>query len=423
MMQSNGLRDWSLHGAAAFKGGSSTTVNVPPPTAEEKALTAQQVKLAEAQLAAIQQQTALQQQLFEGSGDLLQKQTQILDQLIADANKPPSERELKQQELQDELVNRQLEALRRGGGASAEELALIGQTTDEAIKAGTFDIDRFSQEAFNQLREELAPALGLSASDTPILDRGSRVAGEAVRQKGQLAANLRSAEATAKLNFPLAREQLLASVGQGQQQLLQSAEQFQAGLRSQALINRLSVSDAISSRLGMTLQGGIGLATGIPGASSIASASQRLAQTRMAGATQTTKGGGNLFADLTGAAGGVGGLLSGLGAVGAFSSRALKEGFAPVDAEDIANRLATLPVEHWRYRGEARKFMGPMAEDFAQAFGLGDGRMIAFADAQGVLLAAMGWAVRKIRELENGRIRTGVGYPDAADDTSAAVPA
>lgn len=403
-------------------GKSSTTVNVPPPTAEEQALTAKQVQLAEAQLKAIEQQTALQQQLFAGSGDLLAKQTAILDQLIADANKPPTERELQMQALQDELVNRQIESLRRGGAASPEELALIGQTTDEAIKAGQFDIDRFSQDAFTQLREELAPALGLSASDTPILDRGGQVAREAVRQKGQLSANLRSAEAQAKLNFPLAREQLLAGVSQGQQQLLASAEQFAAGLRSQALINRLSVSDALSSKLGMTLQGGLGLATGIPGASSLASASQRLSQNRMAGATQTTSKGFGLSDALAGF-GAIGGGLSGLAAVGAFSARALKEAFEPVDAEAVAYRVAALPVERWRYKGERRGFMGPMAQDFAEAFDLGDGRMIAFADAQGVLFAAVGWAVRKIREMEHGRIRTGAGYPGAADGYPAAVPA
>lgn len=403
-------------------GKSTSTTVIPEPTAEERALTTKQVELAEAQLKAIQQQTALQEQLFAGSGDLLSKQTAILDQMIADANKPPSERELQMQTLQDELVNRQLESLRRGGAASAEELALIGQTTDEAIRAGQFDIDRFSQDAFNQLREELAPALGLSASDTPILDRGGQVAREAVRQKGQLSSSLRSAEAQAKLNFPLAREQLLSGVNQGAQQLLQSAEQFAAGLRSQALINRLGVSDAISSRLGMTLQGGLGLATGIPGASSLNAASNRMAQTRMAGAsTSNSKGMG--FGDIASGAGGFGGLASGLAAVGVFSDRGLKEGFEPVDGEVIANQVAALPVERWRYKNEVRGFMGPMAQDFAQAFDLGDGRMIAFADAQGVLFAAVGWAVRKIREMEDGRIRTGDGHSGAADGYPAAAPA
>jgi hypothetical protein len=426
MMLPNGMRDWSLYGMAAMKGGGPTTtvVTTPAPTAEERALTQKQVDLAEAQLKAIQQQTDLQKLLFEGSGDLAAKQTEILNQLIADANKPPSERELKMQGLQDELVDRQLEALRRGGAASAEELALIGEATDQAIQAGQFDIDRFSGDAFDQLREELAPALGLSASDTPILDRGGRVASEAVRQKGQLSANLRSAEAQAKLNFPLAREQLLAGVSQGQQQLLQSAEQFQAGLRSQALLNRLSVSEAMSSRLGMTMQGGLGLATGIPGASSLASAASGLAANRMGNRTQTTTGGGGGFGigEAFGALGGVGGFMSGLAAI---SAREKKQDFRPVDGARIAEKVAALPVEFWTYRDDpaAEHHVGPMAGDFAQVLGIGDGQTINLMDANGVLFAAVGWAVRKIREMEHGRIRTGDGHSGAADGYPAAAPA
>jgi hypothetical protein len=70
--------------------------------------------------------------------------------------------------------------------------------------------------------------------------------------------------------------------------------------------------------------------------------------------------------------------------------RNLKEGFAPVDPRAILARVATLPIETWSYKGEAARHLGPMAQDFAAAFGLGaDDRHIFPLDAGGVALAAI----------------------------------
>jgi hypothetical protein len=72
------------------------------------------------------------------------------------------------------------------------------------------------------------------------------------------------------------------------------------------------------------------------------------------------------------------------------SDRALKEGFAPVDRRDILARAVALPLETWSYRGETARHLGPMAQDFAAAFGLGaDDRRIHVLDANGVALAAI----------------------------------
>ena len=72
------------------------------------------------------------------------------------------------------------------------------------------------------------------------------------------------------------------------------------------------------------------------------------------------------------------------------SDRALKEGFVPVEPRAILARVVALPLETWSYRGEPARHLGPMAQDFAAAFGLGaDDRRIHALDANGVALAAI----------------------------------
>lgn len=52
--------------------------------------------------------------------------------------------------------------------------------------------------------------------------------------------------------------------------------------------------------------------------------------------------------------------------------------------------MARLPIETWSYKGETVRHLGPMAQDFAAAFGLGaDDRHIHTLDAAGVALAAV----------------------------------
>jgi hypothetical protein len=74
------------------------------------------------------------------------------------------------------------------------------------------------------------------------------------------------------------------------------------------------------------------------------------------------------------------------------SARDLKADFSAVDPEDVLDRAASLPISTWRYRDEASRarHLGPTAEDFHQAFGLGDSsREIRLIDGQGVALAAI----------------------------------
>lgn len=72
------------------------------------------------------------------------------------------------------------------------------------------------------------------------------------------------------------------------------------------------------------------------------------------------------------------------------SDRALKEGLAPVDPRRVLAGVVGLPITTWSYQGEAVRHLGPMAQDFAAAFGLGaDDRHIHTVDASGVALAAL----------------------------------
>ena len=74
------------------------------------------------------------------------------------------------------------------------------------------------------------------------------------------------------------------------------------------------------------------------------------------------------------------------------SSRTVKENITPVDGPSILETVEALPVSEWSYENDddGVRHMGPMAEDFYEAFGLGgDDKHIASLDTAGVALAAV----------------------------------
>ncbi len=69
-----------------------------------------------------------------------------------------------------------------------------------------------------------------------------------------------------------------------------------------------------------------------------------------------------------------------------------KENFSDVDGENLLARLARVPVREWSYKGQGTdiRHMGPTAQDFRAAFGLGDFPLrINTIDADGVALAGV----------------------------------
>lgn len=79
------------------------------------------------------------------------------------------------------------------------------------------------------------------------------------------------------------------------------------------------------------------------------------------------------------------------GTIAQLSSRRSKENFVAVDGGAVLTRLEALPILEWNYIGQAGgdRHLGPTAEDFHAAFGLGESdQRLAPADVAGVALAA-----------------------------------
>ena len=74
------------------------------------------------------------------------------------------------------------------------------------------------------------------------------------------------------------------------------------------------------------------------------------------------------------------------------SDRDAKENVEPVDTSAVLEHLVSLPLSTWNYKEQpdSIRHMGPMAQDFYAAFGLGLGdKTIDTIDPDGVALAAI----------------------------------
>jgi hypothetical protein len=74
------------------------------------------------------------------------------------------------------------------------------------------------------------------------------------------------------------------------------------------------------------------------------------------------------------------------------STRTLKENYVPVDGEELLAKIRTIPLNRWTWieAPEGRTHMGPFAEDFYAAFGLGtDSMAIGHQDIDGVNMAGV----------------------------------
>lgn len=73
-----------------------------------------------------------------------------------------------------------------------------------------------------------------------------------------------------------------------------------------------------------------------------------------------------------------------------------------VNGYDILNEVAALPISTWRYEWEPAhiRHLGPMAQDWMAAFGLGDDDEVIHAgDASGVALVCIQALHREVLEL------------------------
>ena len=94
-------------------------------------------------------------------------------------------------------------------------------------------------------------------------------------------------------------------------------------------------------------------------------------------------------------------LPAGGGGWGAVSARETKTDFKDLDREDLLDKVAGLDIQSWSYKTEATgvRHIGPVAEDFYGAFGLGHSeRTIVTVDADGVALAAIQALYARVQE-------------------------
>ncbi len=105
-------------------------------------------------------------------------------------------------------------------------------------------------------------------------------------------------------------------------------------------------------------------------------------------------------------AGAAAGAIGGVALLGAlpFSSETFKTDIQDVDALEVLEALTQMPVKSWRYKtdfsADQAVHVGPMAENFKDKTGLGDGISISLIDAFGLALAGIQALASENRELK-----------------------
>ena len=253
------------------------------------------------------------------------RQKKYEDQLARETT--AQQRSDRQAEIGAQISEMQLADLKRGGAASPEQLALIGEATAAAQKTGEADIERFRTDTLRQINEEIAAASGLRPTDTPVVRLSERAGEESARQQGQLTSRLAETNAMARLNFPMAQSKLLSDAGSVQQELGMAAQSFQAQLNERAKENRFRLFASPTS-LGA---GGSSLGLGSPNVRQ-----------------ETEKD--PTFTELSNFAGGVGAMI--------FSDRRLKR-----DIFQLGALASGIPVFIFRFEGFEDWHIGVMADE------------------------------------------------------------
>jgi len=96
------------------------------------------------------------------------------------------------------------------------------------------------------------------------------------------------------------------------------------------------------------------------------------------------------------------------GAFNTSSDRNAKENLLAIDTQDVLEKVVAMPIRQWNFKNDSARHVGPMAQDFHAAFGLGtDERHIATVDADGVALAAIQGLNQKLEEAraDNAELR------------------
>jgi len=115
-------------------------------------------------------------------------------------------------------------------------------------------------------------------------------------------------------------------------------------------------------------------------------------------------------------------LSAGSSALSTVSDRNMKNNIRPVDVKEILSQLAQIPINRWNYKTQnpGIEHIGPMAQDFYAAFGLGeDDRHISTIDPDGVALAA----IQGLHEMVKEKDAENVDLQGQVDDLEARLAA
>jgi hypothetical protein len=117
-------------------------------------------------------------------------------------------------------------------------------------------------------------------------------------------------------------------------------------------------------------------------------------------------------------------VAAGSGSWSSISDRNVKANFAAIDPREVAAKVAAMPITTWNYKTQdaSIRHIGPMAQDFAAAFGVGeDDTHISTIDADGVSLAAIQGLYQLVQEKDQridqlerevAQLKTGSAAPD-----------
>jgi hypothetical protein len=92
------------------------------------------------------------------------------------------------------------------------------------------------------------------------------------------------------------------------------------------------------------------------------------------------------------------------------SSRTFKDNIQPVDGKRLLEKISSIEVPTWNYKGTDERHIGPMAEDFVEAFdvgvirecdGLRDDHYLAARDVAGVALIGVQELYRMFQDQQN----------------------
>jgi hypothetical protein len=95
-------------------------------------------------------------------------------------------------------------------------------------------------------------------------------------------------------------------------------------------------------------------------------------------------------------------LAPGSGSWSTMSDEAMKENLTTVEGQLVLNKILSLPIHEWNYKSQdpSIRHVGPTAQDFYDAFGLGEAdKYISNVDVDGIALAAIKALAQKTNEL------------------------